>query len=194
MGGTLNWLPSLKNVPCINGLSQRWQYVKILSGGGDGGGGIPGGGGKFKLGTKVKNPNWDPRFKPTTALDAKIKKMTMKKIMEKANFDESTCVPCNKAGNERCLTYHAKGLCQTGCRHAADHKQLPNAAVVEMHTSISDDAAEVSAGGNCNIRRLSLCLCYLLQLLACPQSFHNIQCQFNLILVVKANYVLPIQI
>ena len=86
-----------------------------------------------ELRTKVENPNWDPCFKLTTVLGAKIKKS-----MEKANFDESTCVPCNKAGNKRCLTYHAKGSCQTGCRHVADHKQLPDAVVAEMYTYISN--------------------------------------------------------
>ena len=84
----MNWLPNLKNVSCINGLSQRSQYVKIPNGvggggGGGGGGGVPGGGRKSKLESCVENANWDPRFKPTTALDAKIKKMIMKKITEK---------------------------------------------------------------------------------------------------------------
>ena len=143
-GGILNWLPSLRNAPCIDGLSQRSQYVKIPSGGGGGGGGggeVPGGR-KSKLGSRIENPNWDPSFKPNTTLGAKIQKLTMKKIMENVNFDKSAGegggVPCDKAGNERCLTYHGNGLCQMGCRHTADHKQLPNAAVAEMYTYISD--------------------------------------------------------
>ena len=139
MRGALNWLPSLRNVSCIDWLSQCSQYVKIPSGVGGGGGvRVPGGGRKSKLGSRAENPNWDPRFKPTTALGAKIKKMTMKKIMEKANFDESTCVSCNEAGNKRSLTFHAKGSCQTGCQYATDHKQLPTAVVGEMYTYISD--------------------------------------------------------
>ena len=63
-GGVLNWIPSLLRVPSLNGLSQRWQYIKIDGGGGGGGSGGGGGGGgatprakKSNLNTKVKNPN-----------------------------------------------------------------------------------------------------------------------------------------
>ena len=62
----------------------------------------------------------------------------MKQIMEEANFDGKLCVPCNEAGNKQCLTFHAKVSCQTGCRHAADHKKLPDAAVTERYSYISD--------------------------------------------------------
>ena len=105
---------------------------------GGGGGGVPGGSGKSKLGTRIENTNWDPRFKLNTELGVKIKKLKMKKIMEKANFDKSACVPCNEAGNERCLTFHVKGSCQTRCRHATDHRKLSDSAVLEMYSYISD--------------------------------------------------------
>ena len=113
--------------------------IPVVGGGGGGGSGeIYGDGGDQACGPRVKNPNWNPRFKSNTTLGLKIKKLKMKAIMEKANFDQSTYVPCDKVRNKRCLTFHAKDLCQTRCRHTADHKKLPDAAVKEMYDYISD--------------------------------------------------------
>ena len=68
----------------------------------------------------------------------KIKNMKMVKIMEKANFDNALCVPCDENNKERCLTFHGKGMCQKDCKLAYDHKKLPDSAVSEMYTYISD--------------------------------------------------------
>ena len=77
-------------------------------GGGSGGGGGPSGGSTQR--NRVDNPNWDPWFKPTTALGLKIKKMKMKVIMDKANFGKAVCALCDKNNLERCMTYHGKGF------------------------------------------------------------------------------------
>ena len=131
------WLPSVDRVPCIDALSQRSHYVKVneSGGGGGGGGGNPCGG---QGGNRVTNPNWDPRFKPTTALGLKIKKTKMKVIMDKANFDKALCAPCDENKWERCMTFHGKGTCQKDCRQAYDHKKLPDSAVTEVYDYISD--------------------------------------------------------
>ena len=200
MGGILNWLPSLHHVPAINGLSQSSQYVRI--GGGGGGGGIGPVVKKSNLGTRVENPTWDLRFKPNTTLGAKIKKFTITKIMQNANFDRSAGTggggPCNENGAKRCLTYHAKGLGQTGCKKVAKRwpitNHCPSQHLRECTPTFLTAASEAASGDNCNIWKLSLYLCYHLRLLACPPSFHSVQCQFYLIIVVKASYILPILI
>ena len=104
------WLPSVDRVLCIDALSQRSHYVKVNGGGGSGGGGGPNGG--PARGNRVYNRNWDPRFKPDTTLGMKIKKMKMKVIMDKANFDKAVCAPCDEDKRERCMTFHGKGSCQ----------------------------------------------------------------------------------
>ena len=142
-GGVLNWLPSLNRVPSLLALSQRSQYVKVDGGGGGGGG--EGGGTtpkKSKLGTKVENPNWDPRFKPNTMLGSKIRKLTITKIIKNFDFDKSAGtgrgVPCTATGEEHCLTYHGKGTCQSGCKKAYSHVSLPDDKKEEMYTFFSD--------------------------------------------------------
>ena len=85
--GTLNFLPSVLNVPAINSLSQqsRYQLINDKFGGGRLGGGNVGGGGTstYGGGNKVVNPNCDPRFKANTILTGKIKNRKMIKIIEK---------------------------------------------------------------------------------------------------------------
>ena len=121
----MNWLPNLNRVPSLLALSQRSQYVKVDGGGGSGGGGSGDEGGstprkKSKLGTKVENPNWDPRFKPNTTLGSKIRKLTITKIIKNFDFDKSAGtgrgVPCTATGEEHYLTYHCTGMCQSGCK------------------------------------------------------------------------------
>ena len=68
----------------------------------------------------------------------KIKKMSMRTIMENANFDSGVCVLCDEHKKKRCMTFHAKGLCQKDCKHAYDHKKLPDTAVSEVYNYISD--------------------------------------------------------
>ena len=111
------WLPSVDRVPCIDALSQRSHYVRVNEGGGGGGGGGGGPSGGPAQGNRVDNPNWDPRFKPTTALGLKIKKMKMKVIMDKANFDKALCAPCD---NRRLSNW--RNNYRTGC----GHKRLGN--------------------------------------------------------------------
>ena len=135
MDGSVYLLPAVDQVPCIDALSQRSHYVRANEGGGGGGGGPSGGPAQ---GNRVDNPNWDPRFKLTTALGLKIKKMKMKVIMGKANFDKALCAPCDKNKRERCMTYHGKGLCQKDCWFAYDHKKMPDSAVTEVYKYISD--------------------------------------------------------
>ena len=136
-GGQLTWLPSLLRVPSIDALSQKSHYVKI-DGGGGGGGGVGPVVPKSNLGTRVVNPTWDPRFKPSTTMGKKIKSTTITKIIENADFDKSAGegrgVPCDENGKPHCLTYHGKGSCQSGCKKAYSHKPLPDAAVGEMYT------------------------------------------------------------
>ena len=73
-------------------------------------------------------------------------------------------------------------------------KRCPTQRSQKCTVTFLTAAAEASPGDNCNIRKLLMCLCYLCLLLACLQLFHNVQCQFYLILVAKANYILPLQI
>lgn len=112
--------------------------IGISGGGGGSSGGSGGvGGGGQAHGTKVTNPNWDPRFKPDTTLGVKIQGAKMLDIMSKSNFDGQACVRCDKQGNERRLTYHAKGSCQTCCKHASNHKKLSDAVVPVMFIYIT---------------------------------------------------------
>ena len=71
-------------------------------------------------------------------LGMKIKKMKLKVIVDKANFDKALCAPCDKNKQERCMTYHGTGLCQKDCRFAYNHKIMPNSAVTEVYNYISD--------------------------------------------------------
>ena len=138
MGGSMYWLPSVDRVLCIDTLSQQSHYVRVNEGACGGGGG---GNGKLSVATrnkKVTNQNLDPRFKSTTALGSKIRKMKMTEIMKKANFDNALCTPCDDQKRERCLTFHGKGSCFKECRFAYDHVKLPDSAVAEMYTYISD--------------------------------------------------------
>jgi len=137
-GGVLNWLPSLLRVPSLNALSQRSQYVKVKGGGGGGDGGGPASGGKKSdLGKRVVNPNCDPRFNRNTTLGSKINKLTITKIINNNDFDESAGtglgVPCNDSGEEHCLTYHGKGSCQSGCKKAYSHLPLIDSAKETMY-------------------------------------------------------------
>ena len=60
----------------------------------------------------------------------------MLKITEEANIISSILV--GKDGQERCITYHAKGACMSKCNHAYDHKPLYEIANAEMFAYVSD--------------------------------------------------------
>lgn len=142
MRGTLHFLPSVSNVLAINSLSQCSHYQMINddrgSGGGGGGGGSSGGGGASTHGggNKVINPNCDPKFKADTVLAGKIRGTKMIKIIEKAKI--LTCIPVGANGQDRCITYHAKGACMSKCNHAYDHKPLDDTANAEIFAFVLD--------------------------------------------------------
>lgn len=92
IGGTLNWLPSLENVPCIDAFSRCLYYVKIPPDGGGGDGGDGGGGGNNGVFVVVVKPV-EPRSwiqigiivsNPTLLCDSRSRnKLKMIHIMEK---------------------------------------------------------------------------------------------------------------
>ena len=139
MRGTLNFLPSGLNVPAINTLSQRSYYQLIKDN--HGGSWFGGGGGITTIstnggGSKVQNPNCYHRFNASTIFAGKIKNIRMIKIIERANIISS--IPVGKDGQERCITYHAKGGCMSKCNHAYDHKSLSVTANAELFGYVSD--------------------------------------------------------
>ena len=102
--------------------------------------------------------------------------------------------PAMKRETNGASDFKQKTRIRTGAGMLLITKSCPTQRSQKCTVTFLTAAAEASAGDNYNIRRLSLCLCYLLQLLACPRLFHNVQCLFYLILVVKAKDILPIQI
>ena len=108
---------------------------------GDGDGGDSDGGGVGSDttnggGTRVKTPNYNPRFQVDTVLVNKIKTMKVLTIIKKATIISGILVTGDN--KEQYITYLAKGACMSKCNHAYNHKSLSETANTEMFPYVSD--------------------------------------------------------
>ena len=74
--------------------------------------------------TRETNTQLDSRFTENNELGERIKRWKVSKAVD-AMKALGKGIPEDGTGKERCITFHAKGYCFSGCRHKQDHTPLP---------------------------------------------------------------------
>jgi hypothetical protein len=131
----LEWLPDVHSVPELRRLSAPVVETPAVSRPPFGGGNRSGDNGsrtpaasseqrQTPQQTREVNTGVDPRFTENNELGDRIQRWKVTKAVE-AMKALGKGVPTNAAGKERCITFHAKGYCFSGCRHKHDHTPLP---------------------------------------------------------------------
>ena len=84
----------------------------------------------------VCNHNVDPRFFVNTPLGEKLKKLRIPEGIART-MTQGKCIPVHpmqrSPDNQRCLSWHVKGLCYDNCKKRYNHSPLSDAAKEEMH-------------------------------------------------------------
>ena len=88
-------------------------------------------------GTVVNNPHLDTRFRDNSTLAQKLRTVQIgNKRRELLNLEAPIRCPLASDGRERCLLWHAKGVCREDCPKAADHIELVGTDKENMHTYV----------------------------------------------------------
>ena len=84
----------------------------------------------------VRNQSVDPRFFVTTNLGAKLRRLRIPNRIARA-MTQGKCIPVHpkqrSPDNQRCLSWHLKGICYDNCKKRYNHSPLSDAAKEEMH-------------------------------------------------------------
>jgi len=130
----LEWLPSYQEIPELVHLSRPVapELAPAPSGaGGSGGGGRTGPKGPSATSNpaqeRVVNTKPDPRLREHNEMCTRIREWKVGKAV-KAMLAKGKAVPTDEQGRDRCLTFHLKGACFTGCKHKHDHKPITSGA------------------------------------------------------------------
>ena len=88
-------------------------------------------------GAVVNNPHLDSRFNDNSTMAQKLRSIQIgNKRRELLDLDVPICCPLAANGRERCLLWHAKGVCRENCPKADDHIELVGVEKENMHTYV----------------------------------------------------------